>query len=122
MSKQKKTKQLGMNPSTASGRLVKDLLFNFIELNGHKCYRCKKPMTRETFSIEHKESWLDSDDPAGLYFDISNIAYSHISCNSRASRRFTYATEDERKQAVLESNRRSWTPEKRKEYYEQAGK
>ena len=122
MSKSKKTLQLGMNPSTASGRLVKDLLFNFIELSGNICYRCGKPMTRDTFSIEHKKAWLDSDDPVKLYFDIENITYSHISCNSSAARRFIHKTEDDRKKARLESNRKSWTSEKRKEYYKLTGK
>jgi len=65
----KKKEQLGMNPSTASGRLVKDILWNYIVSSGHdECYRCGSCMTREDFSIEHKVPWLDSEDPVGLYF------------------------------------------------------
>lgn len=78
----KKQNQLGMNPSTASGRLVKDLLWNFVKTTGQDaCCKCGEPMSRETFSIEHVTPWLDSDDPVGLYFDLENISYSHRLCN-----------------------------------------
>ncbi len=78
----KKQRQLGMNPSTASGRLVKDLLWNFVKTTGQDaCCKCGFPMSRETFSIEHVTPWLDSDDPVGLYFDLGNISYSHLRCN-----------------------------------------
>ena len=87
MSKHKKTLQLGMNPSTASGRLVKDTLYKLAMETGHKCYRCNKPLDRETFSIEHKEPWLDSEDPLGNFFDQDNIAFSHLVCNTKAARR-----------------------------------
>lgn len=84
----KKKKQLGMNPSTASGKLIKDILFDLIvKTDQNYCFHCKEEITRETFSVEHKEPWLDSEDPFGLYFDIENIAFSHLSCNSGAARR-----------------------------------
>lgn len=83
----KKQKQLGMNPSTASHRLIKDLLFDFILKGRHKCYKCDGKLTRETFSIEHIIPWLDSDNPSELFFSLDNIAYSHLSCNSRDARR-----------------------------------
>lgn len=88
MSERKKS-QLGMNPSTASARLVKDILWKFIRQSGEDtCYKCNKPMTRETFSIEHKTPWLNSEDPQGLFFDLDNISFSHLRCNvdSRRSR------------------------------------
>lgn len=79
---EKKKLQLGMNPGTASYRLVKDILFKFIADTGqNSCYVCKTPMSRETFSIEHKTPWLDSESPAELFFDLNNIAFSHHSCN-----------------------------------------
>lgn len=84
----KKKMQLGMNPSTASGRLVKDLLWNFVKTTGQDaCCKCGEPMSRETFSIEHVTPWLDSDDPVGLYFDLENISYSHLRCNVEDARR-----------------------------------
>ena len=86
----KKQSQLGMNPSTASHRLGKDLLFKFVQIHHPNCYRCGEPMTRETFSIEHKTPWLDSDDPVGLYFDLDNIDFSHLQCNVGDRRVATY--------------------------------
>lgn len=78
----KKKIQLGMNPSTAANRLVKDVLWKLVvETKQDTCYRCGLPMSRETFSIEHKEAWLDSEDPVGLYFDLDNISFSHLRCN-----------------------------------------
>ncbi len=78
----KKKMQLGMNPSTASGRLVKDILWKLIEqTNQNICCKCGNPMSRDTFSIEHITPWLDSGDPVGLYFDLDNIGFSHHSCN-----------------------------------------
>ena len=84
----KKHDQLGMNPSTASNRLIKDIIFDFVGKNGmNKCHHCGKQMLRENFSIEHIVPWLDSVDPAGIFFNINNIAYSHLSCNVDAARK-----------------------------------
>ena len=84
----KKRNQLGMNPSTASQRLARDLLYRYaVELHDLPCHHCNQRMTRETFSIEHIVPWLDSDDPVGLYFDLDNISFSHDSCNKAAARR-----------------------------------
>lgn len=104
----KKFEQLGINPSTAQGRLVKDLLWNFIlETGRNKCFHCDEEMDRESFSIEHKTPWLDSEDPVGLYFDLNNISFSHLSCNCRASRRGKYETDEDRLKARRESNKNS---------------
>lgn len=84
----KKKEQLGMNPSTASGRLVKDVLWSLIvKTKQDICCKCNNSMTRETFSIEHVKPWLDSDDPVGLYFDLENISFSHLSCNISDARK-----------------------------------
>jgi len=37
-------------------------------------------------SIEHITPYLDSDDPKKLFFDLNNIAFSHLKCNSGAAR------------------------------------
>ena len=86
MSKDKRALQLGMNPATASGRLVKDTLFRLAVESGHKCFQCGEELERDSFSIEHKEPWLDSDNPKGSFFDQNNIAFSHLSCNAAAAR------------------------------------
>lgn len=79
---EKKKIQLGMNPSTASGRLVKDLLWDLIKkTDQHHCCKCGLEMSRDSFSIEHIIPWLDSDDPVKLFFDLENISFSHHSCN-----------------------------------------
>lgn len=83
----KKQNQLGMNPSTASNRLVKDILFKLAVDAGHKCFQCGNDLNRETFTIEHKTPWLDSEDPLALYFDLENIAFSHHGCNVGARRK-----------------------------------
>jgi len=84
----KKTEQLGMNASTASGRLQKDILWRLLcETGRTNCCRCKLQMTRDTFSIEHLTPWLDSEDPVGLFFDQSNIDFSHLKCNVAAARK-----------------------------------
>lgn len=83
-SHEKKKKQLGESTGAASHRLVKNLLFEFVK--DKLCFRCGKPLTRDTFSIDHKTPWLDSHDPVGLFFDLDNIAFSHFACNVREAR------------------------------------
>lgn len=90
MAKDLKRTRLGMDPGTAANRLVKDLLFDLAMKAGHKCFRCSGDLTRETFSIEHKESWLRAPEPAAAFFDLSNVAFSHLACNSSARHR-TYS-------------------------------
>lgn len=128
-----KKRQLGMNPSTASARLVKDLLWNFVETTGQMaCCKCGEPMSRETFSIEHVTPWLDSDDPVGLYFDLGNISYSHLRCNIGDARkaRAVCGTEtmynrgcrcDPCREARSERSVREYNPQKRREIYETKG-
>ena len=84
----KKSKQLGMNPGTAAHRLRKQILWWYIQqTNDDICFQCGKKIEQiEDLSIEHKVPWLDSDKPVALYFDLSNIAFSHIKCNSGAKR------------------------------------
>lgn len=124
----KKQQQLKMNPSTAAGRLIRDILYQFIvESDLNNCYHCNLPMSRETFSIEHKIPWLDSEDPVQLYFDLQNISYSHQSCNSSAARsaRRKYKDEDEAKAARLKKSRvrrkETYDPAKRSERYKNTG-
>ena len=71
----KRTEQLGMNPSTAYGRLRKELLYLYVKKAGdHYCYRCNEEIkTIDEFSVEHKDAWLDSENPVELFFSIENI-------------------------------------------------
>lgn len=118
----KKQKQLGMNPSTANGRLLRDVLYSLVVKNDQNdCYRCGNEMSRETFSIEHITPWLDSDDPVSLYFDMNNISFSHIRCNIKDARRPNKIYEDKAEQRrVAESRRRGtreYCPIKRRNQY-----
>jgi hypothetical protein len=83
----KKSSQLGMNISTAQGRLDKEILFALVkECKRDICYRCGRKIERaEDLSIDHKVAWLDKD-PA-LFWDVkNNIAFSHKRCNYAAAR------------------------------------
>lgn len=85
----KRNKQLGMPLGTALHRLRKNIIFEFArkcEMN--ICFQCKLEIKSvEEFSIEHKVPYLDSSNPVKLFFDIDNIAFSHLSCNCLAGRR-----------------------------------
>lgn len=115
--KDTKKEQLGMSSSSASGRLVKDILFSLIK--DKPCYHCGEPLTRETFSIEHKVPWLHSENPSELYFNLENIDFSHLICNIKSGRgNKKYNSKEE---ARLEENkkrrekRQSFSKEKRQE-------
>lgn len=81
----KKSEQLGMSHGKAAGRLRKNVLFSLLAKYGDNiCYRCGEMITSASeLSIEHKEAWLDKD-PA-LFWDLDNIAFSHLSCNCSAA-------------------------------------
>lgn len=85
----KKQKQLKIAFGTANNRLRKEILFKYVQKAGENfCYRCAAEITScEDFSIEHKIPYLDSLDPIALFFDLDNIAFSHLSCNIKAGRR-----------------------------------
>ena len=123
----KKHMQLGMNPSTAQHRLLKDILWSLIvKTNSHICCKCGEVMTRETFSIEHLVPWLDSEDPIKLFFDLDNISFSHLSCNVKDSRRPSKREDREQyllevRQKKAEKARENYKPEKRKLKYETKG-
>ena len=69
--------------SYATKVLMKDLVFCYAQKLGlTNCYRCKKPLTREDFTIDHIESWRNKPNAKELFFDPANIKFSHFSCNS----------------------------------------
>jgi hypothetical protein len=89
MSSQKKAEQLGMPHGTASGKLQKAILFDLLkQLNKNYCFQCSAEIeTIRELSIEHKIPYLDSENPVKLFFDLDNIAFSHLNCNSGAARK-----------------------------------
>ena len=80
--------QLGMSYGTAHHRLRKAIMFQMIQKLGLDiCFQCgKKIVTIEELSIEHKISWLDKENAKELFFDLDNIAFSHLSCNTGSRR------------------------------------
>ena len=85
-SNKKKSEQLGMPHGTASGRLRKKILYDLlVRLKENFCYQCENEIQSETeLSIEHKTPWLDNSPE--LFWDLNNIAFSHLSCNAGAAR------------------------------------
>ncbi len=79
-----KSEKLGMPHGTANGRLKKAIMFMLVQRLGmDTCYRCgKKIETVKELSIEHIVSWEMAKDPVATFFDLDNIAFSHLSCNS----------------------------------------
>lgn len=84
---QRKVKQLGMAPATAMAQLrVRLMLHLLTQLGRDICYRCgERIITAEQLSVEHKTAWLDND--PRLFWELSNVAFSHRRCNSRAASR-----------------------------------
>lgn len=79
---------LGCSLSAARSRLIREILFSLLAALGRTaCFRCGKEMTSETVSIDHVQPWLHADNARDLYFDVANIDFSHVMCNSLAARR-----------------------------------
>jgi hypothetical protein len=85
--RQRAFEQLGMPRGTAQHRLRKLILFDVLQRhNENICYRCGEPITSvDELSVEHKQSWENVD--VGLFWDLNNIAFSHLTCNCSASGR-----------------------------------
>jgi len=79
----KKNKQLGMKHGTAASKLKKMVLFDLIkQLNKDVCYRCGKKIEEiSELSLDHMTPWENSENPVQLFFDVNNIAFSHLRCN-----------------------------------------
>lgn len=78
---QRKSEALGMPFGTANNRLRKAILFHLLKTYDlDVCFQCGKKIENiEELSIEHKIPWLNGD--ATLFWDIENIAFSHLKCN-----------------------------------------
>jgi 5-methylcytosine-specific restriction endonuclease McrA len=87
ISNQRKVDQLGMPFGTAMNRLRKRVLFHLLlRLGETKCFHCGKGIKSETeLSLEHKIAWLGNN--TSLFWDLDNIAFSHLRCNVGAGNR-----------------------------------
>ena len=83
----RKTAFLGIPHGTASNRLRKLILFNLLQKHGENtCFKCSRLIeTAEELSIEHKEPWEGVS--VELFWDMENIAFSHLRCNKNHRRR-----------------------------------
>lgn len=83
----RKNEQLGMPNGTANNRLRKLILFDLLKRhNENVCFQCGEVIeTANELSIEHKQAWLDRS--PDLFWDLDNIAFSHLHCNISAGRR-----------------------------------
>lgn len=79
--------QLGMSHGAAANRLRKLVLFRQLEKHQENiCVKCgEKILTVEDLSIEHIQPWEGRD--ASLFWDLNNIAFSHMVCNQPHLRR-----------------------------------
>jgi len=122
-----KETQLGMPFGTACHQLRKEILFELVrEVKRNFCFRCGKQIElSRDFSIDHKEPWLHSFEPKVLFFSLTNIAFSHRLCNTKARRiRRKYSpkeairVEREQKAAYM---RKMYTTERRQLKYRATG-
>ena len=84
-----RTLQLGQPFGTANAVLRKMLLYDMAKrLDEDKCYRCgTKIASIDDFSIDHIINWLHSGRAIELFFDLNNVAFSHVLCNTKAGRK-----------------------------------
>jgi len=81
-----KSKQLGIPFGTATNRLRKLVLFGLLKkYKENYCYRCGgEIVSSDELSMEHKKAWLHID--SKLFWDLDNIAFSHLNCNTSEHR------------------------------------
>jgi hypothetical protein len=83
----KKSQFLGIPHGTAVARLRKSILFSLVRrLNEDYCFRCSNKIDDvKDLSIEHKQPWENIS--VELFWDLDNIAFSHLKCNVPHKRR-----------------------------------
>lgn len=90
---QLKSDLLGEPFGTAQNKLRKKLLFHLAgKANMLQCYRCAEQIeTVAGFSVEHTKSWQYSANPVETFYDVEEIAFSHLICNVSASKDSSYS-------------------------------
>lgn len=124
MSNEKKTATLGMPHGTATGRLRKNILFHLLRKYGESvCFKCSQDIERvEDLSIEHKKPWEGVS--ADLFWDLDNIAFSHLRCNL-PDRPFRKYTPEEalkiKRESTAKYMRDKYSTESRREKFKRTG-
>jgi hypothetical protein len=77
---------LGMPVPTATAKLKKNLMYHLADkLNMLNCLKCKQHIeSSEELSIDHIKPWRLVS--AELFWDLENLAFSHLKCNVRDRR------------------------------------
>mgnify|MGYP001575275578 CR=1 FL=1 len=75
--------------ASKENRLRKLIMWSLVQETGKDvCFRCGQRIeTIDELSIDHKEAWRSSEDPEEAFLDPTNIAFSHLRCNTTAPRR-----------------------------------
>lgn len=83
----RKSAFLGMPHGTAGNRLRKLILLNLLQRHGENvCFKCSEFIeTADELSIEHKQPWEGIS--IELFWDLGNIAFSHLRCNKNHRRK-----------------------------------
>ena len=83
----KKDELLGTSFGAACNKLRKAIMFSMAKrLGDTTCFRCGLNIdTVDDLSVEHKMSWQSSSDPVAAFFDLENVAFSHLKCNSTSN-------------------------------------
>lgn len=109
MGNEVKSEQLGMSFGAANGILRKAIMFKYVCLAGDDiCYKCgTKIESVDDISIEHKSVWLHTENPVERFFDLDNIAFSHLWCNKTERPEFSRAAMASKAKAIWDdrSNR-----------------
>ena len=81
-----KDRLLGMPHGTANNKLKKSIIFELAtRLKMTACMRCGSTINSiDDMSIDHIHAWQSSPYPKVAFFDLTNIAFSHLSCNISA--------------------------------------
>jgi len=82
--KRLKAEQLGMPVATAERHLRKDIIHELAsQLGKNICCRCGSPIEDpDDFAIIHVQDWEEDSD---LFWELTNIAFSHASCEASRS-------------------------------------
>jgi hypothetical protein len=77
----RKNQTLGMSHGTAASKLRKNVLFRQLKKHGENiCVRCSGVIeSPDELSIEHIKPWEGIS--ADLFWDLDNVAFSHMRCN-----------------------------------------
>ena len=83
----RKNELLGMSHGSAVHRLRKAIMFRMLKRLGEDaCFHCGKKIENiDDLSIEHIKPWQSAKDPLVAFFDLDNIAFSHLKCNCAAA-------------------------------------